>query len=68
MFYYRRNIVHIVSFPVVTLYATLGADAIVHGVNESEVSYVITSAELLPKFKVNCHAILSQFVFSLLCA
>ncbi|KAK3596715.1 hypothetical protein CHS0354_025013 [Potamilus streckersoni] len=39
------------NFPVVTLYATLGLDAIVHGVNESEVSHVITSAELLPKFK-----------------
>ncbi|KAL4219831.1 Long-chain-fatty-acid--CoA ligase 4 [Mactra antiquata] len=39
------------NFPVVTLYATLGEDAIIHGVNESEVSHVITSAELLPKFK-----------------
>lgn len=39
------------NFPVVTLYATLGGEAIVHGVNESEVSHVITSADLLPKFK-----------------
>ncbi|XP_053404171.1 long-chain-fatty-acid--CoA ligase 4-like [Mercenaria mercenaria] len=39
------------NFPVVTLYATLGVDALVHGINESEVSYVITSAELLPKFQ-----------------
>lgn len=39
------------NFPVVTLYATLGVDAIVHGVNESEVTHVITSADLLPKFK-----------------
>ena len=37
---------------VVTLYATLGEEAIVHGVNESEVSFVITSSDLLPKFKV----------------
>lgn len=39
------------NFPVVTLYATLGEDAIIHGVNESEVSYVITSADLLYKFQ-----------------
>ncbi|XP_052784060.1 long-chain-fatty-acid--CoA ligase 4-like isoform X1 [Mya arenaria] len=39
------------NFPVVTLYATLGEDAIIHSVNESEVSHVITSADLLPKFK-----------------
>ena len=39
-------------FPVVTLYATLGEDAIIHGVNEAEVTHVITSSELLPKFKV----------------
>lgn len=37
---------------VVTLYATLGEDAIIHGVNESEVTHVITSADLLPKFQV----------------
>ena len=45
----------LLSLAVVTLYATLGADAIVHSVNESEVSYVITSADLLPKFKVNLY-------------
>lgn len=39
------------NFPVVTLYATLGEDAIIHGVNESEVTHVITSADLLHKFK-----------------
>lgn len=39
------------NFPVVTMYATLGQEAIVHGINESEVSFVITSADLLPKFK-----------------
>ena len=37
--------------PIVTLYATLGDDAIIHGINETEVSCVITSQELLPKFK-----------------
>ncbi|XP_071798454.1 long-chain-fatty-acid--CoA ligase 4-like isoform X2 [Asterias amurensis] len=39
------------GFPVVTLYATLGEDAIIHGINETQVSTVITSASLLPKFK-----------------
>lgn len=34
-----------------TLYATLGDDAVVHGINETEVEYLITSFDLLPKFK-----------------
>jgi len=38
-------------FQVVTLYATLGEEAIAHGINETEVSIVITSHDLLPKFK-----------------
>ncbi|PSN39553.1 Long-chain-fatty-acid--CoA ligase 3 [Blattella germanica] len=38
-------------FSVVTIYATLGDDAIAHGINETEVSLVITSHDLLPKFK-----------------
>ena len=37
------------SFPLVTLYATLGDEAIVYGVNEAEVSLVITSASLVSK-------------------
>lgn len=36
---------------MVTLYATLGEEAIAHGINETEVSIVITSHDLLPKFK-----------------
>lgn len=36
---------------VVTIYATLGDEAIAHGINETEVTTVITSHELLPKFK-----------------
>lgn len=36
---------------MVTIYATLGDDAITHGLNETEVSTVITSHDLLPKFK-----------------
>ena len=41
-------------FPVVvTLYATLGGPAIVHGLNETEVTSIITSKELLQtKLKV----------------
>jgi long-chain acyl-CoA synthetase len=39
------------NIPLVTLYATLGDDALVHGINETEVTCVITSHELLPKFK-----------------
>jgi long-chain acyl-CoA synthetase len=36
---------------VVTLYATLGDEAVVHGINETEVKHIITTHDLLPKFK-----------------
>ncbi|XP_076763452.1 acyl-CoA synthetase long-chain [Xylocopa sonorina] len=36
---------------IVTIYATLGDEAIAHGINETEVDTVITSHALLPKFK-----------------
>lgn len=39
------------NIPVVTIYATLGDDAIAHGINETEVDTVITSFDLIPKFK-----------------
>lgn len=39
------------NFPVVTLYATLGKEAVVHGVNESEVTHIIVSTQLISKFK-----------------
>lgn len=39
------------SIPLVTIYATLGDEAIAHGINETEVTTVITSFDLLPKFK-----------------
>ncbi|KAK3776903.1 hypothetical protein RRG08_024673 [Elysia crispata] len=39
------------NFQVVTLYATLGANAVAHGIKETGVSHVITSLDLLPKFK-----------------
>ncbi|UJR20379.1 hypothetical protein I4U23_023510 [Adineta vaga] len=37
------------AMTVVTLYSTLGEDAVKHGINESEVSIIITSCELLSK-------------------
>ncbi|XP_023327811.1 long-chain-fatty-acid--CoA ligase 4 [Eurytemora carolleeae] len=36
---------------VSTLYTNLGDEAIIHGLNETEVGLVITSHEMLPKFK-----------------
>jgi len=39
------------SIIVSTVYTNLGDDAICHGFNETEVSIVITSSTLLPKFK-----------------
>jgi len=37
--------------PLCTLYATLGDDAIVHGINETGARFVLTSHDLLPKFR-----------------
>lgn len=39
------------SFPVVTIYTNLGEDAVVHGLEETGVELVVTSHELLPRFK-----------------
>lgn len=39
------------NFILVTIYATLGDDGIIHAINETEVSTIVTSAELLPKLK-----------------
>lgn len=36
---------------IVTLYATLGDEGVVHGINESEANHVVTSAELVPKLR-----------------
>ncbi|XP_068181482.1 long-chain-fatty-acid--CoA ligase 4 isoform X2 [Antennarius striatus] len=35
------------NFPLVTFYATLGEDAIAYGLNEAEVTHLVTSVELL---------------------
>lgn len=45
------TIISLILFSVVTIYATLGEEAVAHGINETEVSFVITSHDLLPKFK-----------------
>ncbi|XP_034490199.1 long-chain-fatty-acid--CoA ligase 4-like [Drosophila innubila] len=45
------------SMPIVTVYATLGDDGVAHCIAETEVTTVITSHDLLPKFKTilpNC--------------
>jgi len=39
------------SFPVVTIYTNLGEEAVVYGLAETQSEVVITSHELLPKFK-----------------
>ncbi|KAM6948425.1 long-chain-fatty-acid--CoA ligase 3b [Aplochiton taeniatus] len=39
------------NFPLVTLYSTLGGPAIAHGLNETEVTHIITSKDLLQKLK-----------------
>lgn len=39
------------NFILVTIYATLGDDGIIHAINETEVTTVVTSSDLLPKLK-----------------
>nr|CAD7567600.1 unnamed protein product [Timema californicum] len=39
------------NIPLVTIYATLGEEAIIHGINETEGTIVVTSHDLVPKFK-----------------
>ena len=34
-----------------TLYTNLGEDAVVHGLNQTQATHVITSHDLLPKFR-----------------
>lgn len=55
------------SFPtVVTLYATLGGPAIVHGLNETEVTNIITSKELLQtKLKVRTGGFILKLSYTL---
>nr|XP_023834916.1 long-chain-fatty-acid--CoA ligase 3-like [Salvelinus alpinus] len=46
------------NFPLVTLYSTLGGPAITHGLNETEVSHIITSRELL-ETRLKCVGLVS---------
>lgn len=39
------------NYPVVTIYATLGDEALVYGFNEAEAKHVMVDAALLPKLK-----------------
>ena len=39
------------NMPIVTVYATLGDEGVAHCINETEVTTIVTSHELLPKFK-----------------
>jgi len=39
------------SFPVVTIYTNLGEAGVIHGLSETQAEVVITSHELLPKFR-----------------
>uniref|UniRef100_A0A669E396 long-chain-fatty-acid--CoA ligase n=1 Tax=Oreochromis niloticus TaxID=8128 RepID=A0A669E396_ORENI len=47
------------NFPLVTLYATLGPVAIAHGLNETEVTHIITSKDLLQS-RLKCNLITSS--------
>ena len=38
------------SLVVATMYTNLGDEAVIHGLNETEVNLVVTSQDLLPKF------------------
>lgn len=40
------------GFPLVTLYSTLGDEAVKHGINESQVQLILTSQELTFKLEV----------------
>jgi hypothetical protein len=42
-----------VKVPVVTLYSTLGIEALTFGINQTETSFLITSGEQLPKLQKN---------------
>ena len=36
---------------MVTIYATLGDDALIYGINESESNVIVTDSQLIPKLK-----------------
>jgi len=57
------TIMDMLFFAVVTLYATLGEDAILYGLQETDVNVVITSQELLPKLQVRTALTLTKVYF-----
>lgn len=40
-----------IKVPIVTLYSTLGVDALTYGINQTQTKYVVTSGEQLPKLQ-----------------
>ena len=53
---------------VVTLYSTLGEEAVKHGINESEVEIIFTSSELLSKLDVKIEEVFFYVLLvSLIC-
>jgi len=46
-----------IKVPIVTLYATLGIDALTYGINQTETSFLITSGDQLPKIQKILHKI-----------
>lgn len=49
-----NNFIYVYEFftvIVVTLYVNLGIEAIAHGINETECTLIVTSHDMLPKFK-----------------
>ena len=39
------------GFPLCTIYTNLGEEAVVHGINQTKSTHIITTHDLLPKFK-----------------
>jgi long-subunit acyl-CoA synthetase (AMP-forming) len=48
------------GFTLVTLYSTLGDEAVKHGINESQVKVIITSQELTSKLDVTYHSLVIE--------
>ena len=42
--------IYLQNIHICTVYTNLGNDAVIHAINETEVQFIITSQELLPKF------------------
>lgn len=51
---------HFKNIGVATVYTNLGDDGVVHAINETETSIVVTSQDLLPRFR-NLQPKVSQY-------